>query len=87
MSDPSLSDERRQELVRDLMAARRAVKDAKAAGDEEALVTARASVDRAKVALGERGRPWWDDGSPDLNRHMVANTSYTEWYASPSEHS
>jgi hypothetical protein len=38
-------------------------------------------VDEVKQALGERGPVWWDDGSPDLNRHMVKNTLYAEWYA------
>lgn len=40
---------------------------------------ARALVDSAKVALGERGSVWWDDGSPDFNRYLVKNTSYAEW--------
>lgn len=85
MSDPSIPDERRQELVRDLMAARRAVKDTKAASDGEALAAARAQVDRAKHALGERGPPWWNDGAPDLNRRMVAATPYATWFASIGE--
>jgi hypothetical protein len=38
-------------------------------------------VDDAKQALGERGPVWWDDGSPDLNRHMAKNTPYADWYA------
>jgi hypothetical protein len=38
-------------------------------------------VDEIKPALGERGPVWWDDGSPDLNRHMAKNTFYAEWYA------
>ena len=42
---------------------------------------ARRQVDDAKRALGERGPPWWQDGSPDFNRRMVANTPYAEWYA------
>lgn len=25
-------------------------------------------------ALRERGEVWWNDGAPDLNRHMVKNT-------------
>ncbi len=42
---------------------------------------ARSRVQAAKVALGERGPVWWDDGSPDLNRHMARNTGYAQWYA------
>ena len=44
-------------------------------------VAAHNAVDQVKRALGERGPVWWDDGSPDLNRHMVKNTLYAEWYA------
>jgi hypothetical protein len=41
---------------------------------------ARAAVQAAKVALGERGPVWWDDGEPDLNQHMVESTLYADWY-------
>lgn len=44
-----------------------------------ALADARASVDTAKVGLGERGPVWWDD-DVDLNRHMARNTAYADWY-------
>lgn len=81
-SNPSLSEDVRQRWVNDLMAARREVKAAKASGDPEQLVTARAQVDTAKVALGERGPVWWDDGAPDFNRRQVVNTPYAEWYRS-----
>jgi hypothetical protein len=60
------------------MAARRAVRDA---GDTQVLAAARAAVDAAKRALGERGPVWWEDGAPDLNRRMVRNTPYAAWYA------
>ena len=80
-SDPSLSDAARAALVHDLMQARRAVGVALRVGDDTALATARKAVDRAKVALGERGAVWWDDGAPDLNRHMAANTMYADWFA------
>lgn len=80
-TNPSLSEEVRQGLVNDLMAARRHVKEAKSSGDPGQLAAARARVHKAKVALGERGPVWWDDGSPDLNRHQVANTPYAEWYS------
>jgi hypothetical protein len=61
------------------MGARRAVGDALRAGDKARLAEARAQVDQTKVALGERGPVWWQDGTPDLNRHMVANTTYADW--------
>lgn len=80
-SDPSLSDAERERHVVDLMTARRAVRTALAADDADALKAARAGVDAAKVALGERGPVWWDDGAPDLNRHMARNTPYAAWHA------
>ncbi len=79
-SNPALPVEKRQHLVHDLMEARRAVKEAKALDDEDKLHAARAAVDLAKVALGERGPVWWDDGSPDYNRQKAINTPYADWY-------
>jgi uncharacterized protein len=60
-SDPGLPEERRQELVNELMAARRAVGAAKRADDADAERAARDRVHAAKVALGERGTPWWEE--------------------------
>lgn len=62
------------------MAARRALRSALAARESEPLKQARAAVDVAKIGLGERGPVWWDDGAPDLNRHMARNTVYAAWY-------
>lgn len=73
MSNPALSEEDRERLVRDLMTARRAVR-AKEPG-------ARARVDAAKRALGERGPVWWNDGARDWNRHLARNTPYADWHA------
>ncbi|RZA32488.1 MAG: hypothetical protein EOP92_25755 [Lysobacteraceae bacterium] len=85
-SNPALVPERRQELVDRLMDARRRVGSAKRAGDAAAERDARAAVDAAKRALGERGPVWWTDGAPDYNRRMVANTPYADWYAAlPAE--
>ena len=78
-SDPALDPAERERLVGELMAARRAVRDGR--GDPAALLTARARVDAAKRALGERGPVWWDDGAPDLNRRLAANTPYAAWFA------
>ncbi|RML72779.1 hypothetical protein APX70_07818, partial [Pseudomonas syringae pv. maculicola] len=44
--------------------------------------TARAGVNKAKVALGERGDVWWTDGAEDFNRRQVKNTPYAQWYES-----
>ena len=63
-TDPSIPEERRQELVNELMDARRAVGAAKRAEDEEAERAARARVHAAKVALGERGPKWWERDDP-----------------------
>lgn len=81
MSDPSLGHERREELVRDLMRARRLVGQAKRKTDQEAEKCAHAAVDQAKRELGERGPVWWSDGAPDYNRHLVKNTPYAGWFA------
>ena len=83
-SNPALAPELRQQLVDRLMDARRQVGSAKRAGDLDAERRARAEVDAAKRALGERGPVWWTDGAPDYNRRMVANTPYADWYASLS---
>ncbi len=62
------------------MRARRAVGVALKSGDAEALRIARAQVNDAKIALGERGPVWWIDGAPDMNRKMVRNTPYVDWH-------
>ncbi|MEG3165333.1 hypothetical protein U1701_12080 [Sphingomonas sp. PB2P19] len=79
-ADPALGEDRRAELVAALMQARRAVGVALRADDQSAFKIARADVNRAKIALGERGPVWWNDGAPDVNRHMVANTPYAGWF-------
>jgi hypothetical protein len=80
-SNPALPPEERQKFVDQLMSARRDVGIALKAGDAEAERRARAAVDEAKRALGERGPVWWTDGAPDFNRRMVKNTPYAAWYA------
>ncbi|UZK68455.1 hypothetical protein OKW76_10310 [Sphingomonas sp. S1-29] len=80
-ADPSLPEATRAALVHELMDARRAVGAAKRAADPQAMAKARARVDAAKTALGERGPVWWTDGAPDLNRHMAHTTPYAAWHA------
>ena len=80
-SDPALDPHTRQRLVDQLMDARRAVGAALKHRDGEAEREARRQVDAAKIALGERGPVWWDDGAPDFNRRLVAHTPYAQWYA------
>ena len=80
MSNPSLDDDLRAHLVSELMTARRAVRAALARSDRDAERAARHNVDAAKRALGERGPLWWDDGTPDYNRCLVAATPYAAWF-------
>ena len=79
-SNPALDPATREELVHELMQARRAKQTAMKADDRAARETARKRVDAAKHALGERGPVWWNDGAPDVNRHMAKNTQYAEWF-------
>ena len=81
MANPGLNEEERTDLVGRLMKARRAVRDAKRGADLKTEAAAHKAVDEVKRALGERGPVWWDDGSPDLNRHMAKNTTYADWYS------
>lgn len=62
-TDPCIPEKFREELVRELMSARRAVKSK----DEHA----RERVQDAKVALGERGDPWWEP-TPEGTRERMA---------------
>jgi hypothetical protein len=77
-SNPALAETDRQAAVDALMNARRAVRDAR--GDPEKLARARAAVQAAKEALGERGPVWWEDGAPDYNRHLINNSPYADWF-------
>jgi hypothetical protein len=84
-SNPALDEQTRAQLVRELMSARRAVKQALQQQDQAALAVARKRVDAAKTALGERGAVWWQDGAPDYNRKFVQNTPYASWYVTHAE--
>ena len=75
-SNPALPEAERQRLVNELMDARRAVGAALRSSDASALRAARADVDAAKAALGERGPVWWQDGTPEFNRRLVRNSPY-----------
>ena len=57
-TDPAIPEPLRKELVRELMAARR--------------VQDRPRVQDAKVALGERGRPWWEEPDEVSDRTRLA---------------
>ena len=78
MSNPSLCGAERAALTRQLMDARRRMRrDA----PQDGRAQARADVDVAKIALGERGPAWWSDGAPDYNRKLAKNTPYAQWHA------
>lgn len=79
-TNPALSKRQRDALTRQLMDARRAVAAARKADDADSLARARRSVDAAKIALGERGPPWWKDGVRDYNRCLAKNTPYRAWF-------
>ncbi|WP_307864713.1 DUF3253 domain-containing protein [Allobranchiibius sp. CTAmp26] len=67
-TDPDIPDALRKELVAELMSARRDVRTDAA--------SARPRVQDAKVALGERGDPWWDP-TIDGRRTRLAATMRT----------
>jgi hypothetical protein len=80
-ANPSLPAEAKVRHMRDLLNGRRALKAAKTSGDEAAISEARAAIREAEVGLGERGAVWWKDGAPDLNRQLVKNTPYADWFS------
>lgn len=65
-TDPSIPESFRQELVDELMSARRGVKSGAA--------DARSRVHDAKHALGERGHPWWEEPTPEQFDDRAAAT-------------
>lgn len=68
-SDPSIPEALRSELVSALMTGRRRVR---AEGD-----VARPVVHDAKVALGERGEPWWEEPTDEGVETRLAATIRT----------
>ena len=85
-TNPALSPATKERLTKQLMDARRLIAFIKREGREDAeLMAARATVDRAKTELGERGPAWWDDNAPDYNRRMAKNTPYASWYSALSD--
>jgi hypothetical protein len=69
-TDPAIPEARRAELTSILMAWRRDVRRAKGTPDEAA---ARAGVQAAKVALGERGTPWWEQTDDERRARWSAD--------------
>lgn len=77
-TDPAIPEERRAELTRVLMAWRREVRRTKGTDEER---TARAGVQAAKVALGERGTPWWEQSDDERRARWAAEVPTPEGWA------
>jgi hypothetical protein len=82
-TDPRLPEAERESWVTALADARQRLRR-DGATTPAARAQARADVQAAKVALGERGAVWWDDGAPDWNRHLAKNTPYAAWFVAAS---
>ncbi|MCG8919156.1 hypothetical protein L6E12_25585 [Actinokineospora sp. PR83] len=67
-TDPEIPEEAAARLRSLLMRARRDVGAARRGQDAEAERDARARVHTAKVALGERGTPWWEQDFAERRR-------------------
>ena len=68
-SDPAIPEARRAELTRLLMAWRREVRRTKGTAEER---RSREGVQAAKVALGERGTPWWEQSETERRARWEA---------------
>lgn len=68
-TDPAIPQERRDELTRILMAWRREVRRTQGSAAERA---SRDGVQAAKVALGERGTPWWEQSEGERRARWSA---------------
>lgn len=77
-TNPALPDDVRRAAIKRLMRARLDVRNAK---DDAAKAEARARVQEAKEALGERGPVWWGDGAPDQTQMAPQNSTYADWWA------
>lgn len=64
-TDPEIPESTAAVLRHELMDARRAVGAALKADDATAERTARDRVQATKVALGERGTPWWEQDTDE----------------------
>jgi hypothetical protein len=72
-TDPAIPEDRRDELVRALMAWRREVRFTRGTPLES---DARAGVQAAKVALGERGSPpWWEQTAEQRRSRWQAHVA------------
>lgn len=77
-TDPLIPEDVAAELRKALMSARRAVGAALRAGDPVAERAARDRVQAAKVALGERGTPWWEQTDEERRARWESYTPTAE---------
>jgi hypothetical protein len=74
-TDPQIPEDVAALLRQELMSARRAVGAALRAADPAAERAARDRVQRTKVALGERGTPWWEQTDAERRARWEAGLS------------
>ncbi len=65
-TNPAIDDSTRRKVIKALMQARMSA-------DATAVLA-------AKVALGEAGPVWWEDGAPDVSGKGPEATSYAAWW-------
>jgi hypothetical protein len=68
-TDPAIPEERQAELRKALMAWRREVRRTRGTPEER---RSRDGVQAAKVALGERGTPWWEQSDEERRARWEA---------------
>jgi hypothetical protein len=69
-TDPAIPEERQAELRSILMAWRREVRRTKGTDEERA---SRDGIQATKVALGERGTPWWEQTDDERRARWEAD--------------
>ncbi|MFC9030625.1 hypothetical protein [Streptomyces arboris] len=84
-TDPEIPEDVAAELRRHLMAARRGVAAARRNQDPAAEKLARSRVHTAKVALGERGTPWWEQPIAERRRRWEAGAAELDAAGEPGQ--
>lgn len=86
-TDPEIPEDIATDLRRHLMAARRAVAASRRNEDAAAEGLARSRVHAAKVALGERGTPWWEQSSTERRLRWEAGAAELDAGRTEEDHS
>ncbi|MGV3564909.1 MAG: hypothetical protein ACO1ON_16705 [Nocardioides sp.] len=74
-TDPDIPEERAADLRKVLMAWRREVRRTQGTDEERA---SRDGVQAAKVALGERGTPWWEQTDAERRARWEADVPWPD---------